>query len=347
MQRICLNFRSSLTSGEIHSDTLFGALCWGYRNIYGNDSLQSLLEKFDGGEPPFILSSGFPWLDYRGERTYFYPKPHIKFELWRDKDNIEAQAKFNKLRYIPEDLFIALTKGVLSADQITLKRYSIGKKMEWGFSALDKDYIMRLDTAFPREVAEDLRLKGFYKRIEVPGNAINRLTMATDENLYFREEVFLREESGIFFFLDASTNVVDGLRAALNYLEDRGIGGEISIGKGQFNVISIKDFKGFESPQDAFVTLSLYCPTRDELSSFNEDNSWYEPLIRKGKIESTFIKRVNPWKDKLIMFSEGSVFPTSGKEYYGHCPVVREEPHTIRHYGLAFPVQFKVMKNDT
>lgn len=347
MQRICLSFKSSMTSLGVHSDTLFGALCWGYRHIYGKESIETLLEKFDSGKPPFILSSGFPWLEYRGEKTYFYPKPHIKFEFMDKGYNIKAQAIFNKLKYIPEDLFMALTEGILSTEKIAFRRYSVGKKKEWGFNALDRDYIMGRDAVFPREVAEGLRLDGFYKRAEVPGNAINRLTMATDENLYFREEVFLREESGIFFLLNASSNVVDGLRASMNYLEDRGIGGEISTGKGQFNVISMKDFKGFERPQDAFVTLSLYCPTSDEISGFNEDNTWYEPVVRKGKIESAFVKRRNPWKDKLLMFSEGSIFPTSEERYYGHCPIVREEPHTIRQYGLAFPVQFKVIKNET
>lgn len=54
------------------SDTLFSALCHAYLGAFGVDALEELLGRFDG-EPPFLISSAFP---YCGE-TLFLPLPHI------------------------------------------------------------------------------------------------------------------------------------------------------------------------------------------------------------------------------------------------------------------------------
>jgi CRISPR-associated protein Csm4 len=51
---------NSLTLSAFHADTLFGHLCWVVASHEGPHSLKKFLEPFLAGEPPFVLSEGFP-----------------------------------------------------------------------------------------------------------------------------------------------------------------------------------------------------------------------------------------------------------------------------------------------
>ena len=42
------------------ADTIFGHLCWGMRYLQGAQKLQEFLEKYYHGEPPLLISNGFP-----------------------------------------------------------------------------------------------------------------------------------------------------------------------------------------------------------------------------------------------------------------------------------------------
>jgi len=42
------------------ADTLFGHLCWGMLYLQGADDLQSFLRRYEHGQPPLLLSNGFP-----------------------------------------------------------------------------------------------------------------------------------------------------------------------------------------------------------------------------------------------------------------------------------------------
>ncbi|MFN3467310.1 MAG: type III-A CRISPR-associated RAMP protein Csm4, partial [Candidatus Brocadiales bacterium] len=42
------------------ADTIFGSLCWTFVRHYGAQKLKEFLTLYREGQPPFILSSGFP-----------------------------------------------------------------------------------------------------------------------------------------------------------------------------------------------------------------------------------------------------------------------------------------------
>jgi len=342
MIRVCLKSRSSMNSEMVRSDTLFGAICWGYRNLFGEDELITLLEKFDSGTPPFILSSCFPWLTDGEKRVYFFPKPLAEDKFMdMTRDEVAAYSKIKKLKYVPEEIFRLLIEGKIG--DIKAKRTKIKRGQKWVFDIHGGRYIIENDIAIPEGAVNEKRIGRLHKVKEVPRNSINRLTMATDDNLFFREEMFFNENAGFFFLIKGSNGELSKIKAAVRYVEDRGIGGEISVGKGHIEIIDFEDFEGFKEEGSNFVTLSLYCPQKDELSDFNGSNVWYEPVVRKGKIENAFVRGVKPWKDKVLMFAEGSTFPSTGRAYYGCCPIVKKTPHHVRQYGYAFPVQMKVI----
>jgi len=43
-----------------HADTLWGSLCWAWHEVAAKPDLESLLQRFDAGPPPFVLSAAFP-----------------------------------------------------------------------------------------------------------------------------------------------------------------------------------------------------------------------------------------------------------------------------------------------
>ena len=108
---ICkLRFKGALHLGEregwsegsgthIHSDTLFSAFCSGYLLLYGERRLkESLLEGFVSGNPPFLISSTFPF--WRGE--YFFPVP---------KNQIPRGKEAKKVVFAAKPGFEAMLKG--------------------------------------------------------------------------------------------------------------------------------------------------------------------------------------------------------------------------------------------
>lgn len=333
MLKVHLKFKSSLPAQTIASDTLFDAVVWGYRHLYGKKEADKLVESFQH-KPPFILSSAFPYLEAKNNKLYFYPMPRLLFHFSGDREYV---SRFNKIEFVPEEIFWAMCRGEFNSDEIELRKSKFGRKelpcLEFG-----EKYFL-----FDRFLVPDWLDGRFelFKRVERPGNYVNRLTLATDESLYFRDEIFLSDKAGVFFFVRGDQEVLKRFNSCLRFLEDRGIGGEISTGGGNFKLLEIEEVEEFEAPEKAFVTLSLYSPTKEELSTFSSEACWYELRVRQGKIEAAFLKLRNPWKKKLLMFCEGSVFPATGKEYYGSCPVVKKRPLRIVEYGIAFAVDFR------
>lgn len=62
---------------ELRSDTLFGLLSWGVREVYGRDTLERLLAPLDGDDPSPALrvSSAFPFEDAGDGHVHWFPRP--------------------------------------------------------------------------------------------------------------------------------------------------------------------------------------------------------------------------------------------------------------------------------
>ena len=43
-----------------HADTLWGSLCWAWRELAGERALEKLLDSYHAGAPPFVISDAFP-----------------------------------------------------------------------------------------------------------------------------------------------------------------------------------------------------------------------------------------------------------------------------------------------
>jgi len=117
----------SLKSGVItpfHADTLFGHLCWLVAYLEGKGNLEKFLEPFKEGNPPFLISDGFP--------GNFLPRPlsaefnvedaELKKEI--KKRDFVSLADFNRIR---ETEFLELEAIEPSIYEVTTTHNSINR----------------------------------------------------------------------------------------------------------------------------------------------------------------------------------------------------------------------------
>lgn len=323
MKRVYLKPRSTYRT-VLHSDTLFGCVCWAIREVFSEAKLVELLQEFASGNPPFQLSSAFPFRNNASDgQTHFYPRPMLmptELEMPKDADGVkrrveeaEKQKKFRKVKWVSQE---------------TLSKFTAGTWNEADYYASDV-----WQDEGPNLVD-----------IEVQHNTIDRLSGGTTPsgNLYSLTEYTI-SDGGLFFLLDGETDIVEG---AFGFLEHFGIGGDSSLGKGRFEIEVIDaDLPTASEGADRFMTLSLYAPRELEIATVRSDGAWYNLVVRKGKVGGPFLRVEDFWKKSLTMFAEGSTFPMTEQKPFGHNPIVKriadDLPFNVQHYGYAFQIHIK------
>lgn len=328
--RVILKPKSQITSFP-SSDTLFGAICWGIRILYGEEKLKETLDEFSSDKLPFILSSSFPM---PASGVMFFPKPKLNrltpervraLAKERCKDNQKKRAlfdvmseykKFAKMSYIPEGLFKALLEGRENEESL-FKRYL--EQKGYGEEKFSSDEI-RVRTKIDR----------------VSGST------AGEGEMFHSETKTLG--AGFFLFFLLKTDNIDFLHPLIGedkFLSDHGIGGDRTVGINHFD-LSYKevDLKlGGESKR--FVTLSKYIPRLEEINK-NGDMS-YDVLPWVSRVDNSYDFGGQRFiKDRVFYMKEGSIFEANEKkEFYGRLmDVCQIESNTIYQNGLSFPVFF-------
>ncbi len=330
------------------SDTLFGALCWGIKRLYGTERLLEILCQFDTDCPPFVLSSAFPLLAGRNDASlFFYPKPITAGLRVGDVEDITKTItgkdfkkalvevitkykKFKKLEYLSESLFTAAVKGAPEKD--LFNEYLKDGIKPVGPMLMKKDECICF--------WGDSNSKAF-KTETVQKNSIDRLTMSTggDGQTFYQSEIYISAAVSLHFLI--KTSGIDLLVPVLKYLEDKGIGGNRSTGKGRFK-IELMGEKVSPTVQgsQAFVNLSRFIPSNEEIY-WDSTVNCYDIFPYRSKVESEGeFKGEDIWKHKIMYLKEGSVLMAKEqKSFYGFCPVVKEiDGQKIRQNGMAFPV---------
>ena len=296
------------TFPKLHSDTLFGALTSAISELYP-DLVDEMLNEFEAGNPPFLISSAFPVIFNEDEKIKFYPKLIINSDL----SGIDSKVikDYKKVDYIEEKLFHGLINGDLSEKDI-LNNYN-------------KYY--RFSNLFMSEKADvDI---GFGENI-LPNNSVNRLFHET-KIFYTQGDSY--KNIGLFFLVEVFNDDYNQIiESAVKFLKDRGFGRDISTGKGHFDyeIDNSIQFSN-ESDSNIFVTLSRYIPTDEELKRIN-DYSYYEIDSKRGRDKTGEIRK------PVRFFKEGSVFPNYQKNY-GNI-IKSGDVNPAVEYGYAFPLRF-------
>ncbi len=156
---------------------------------------------------------------------------------------------------------------------------------------------------------------------------------------------------GLFFLVEYGDPALRArLEMVLRTLGDTGVGGERSSGHGQFDLEVAGAFPLAEPPSDqanGFATLSLYWPTELEVQGKVLEGASYGLVNRWGWIGSP--DGMNLRRMGVRMLTEGSVLRQRRPE--GALADVKpldpapvpNVPHDVWRYGLAFPLQCRVL----
>jgi CRISPR-associated protein Csm4 len=306
--------------GLPRSDTLFGALCWGIRWTHGEPALLDVLRACEEGDPPFVLSSAFPFAEGGNGVTYFLPRP-LSWSPAKMAQSVEAYGDEKRLR---KAVFCSLS---------LFRQIVSGRPPAAGSFAAPRGGCL----AAPGEPMPQI------ETLDVDRNTINRVTGAVQEGrLFFGEETGIGSGGAYFLIRLRDGAMRPQIESALRFIEDRGIGGDASVGRGQVRIRIEEGDLVDENPGASHrLTLSLLHPSprdREHLAA-SVGQSAYRLAKRKGRVESLYAPTEQPWKSTLVMLAEGSVFPRDGDRIvYGAAPVVKEQPFRVRHNGFGLTV---------
>ena len=340
------------------SDTLFGAICWAVYHLWNEKKLEDMLRDFINGRPPFILSSTFPCLVKNESRVRFFPRPLLPEPTGQESADMKMKKtgtdevdykrgivkasdrlkEMKKVAFVSEGLFSQIVEGRLDLKgmcQSFRKKGATSKDIEKiGNSLITYEERAKVDP--------ESKLKSLVKEIDVQKNQVDRVVGSTVEGLLFSN----KESSCKRLWFLVQTDDPDFVRPVFRYLEDTGIGGERTSGKGHFQVTEeeIISLPKAKYP-NVFIVLSRYLPTEDELSFLDQGLSNWNLINIRPKRESMYRRgRERILKDPLRVFTEGSIFSLGKcKDYYGKIEDVGNMgSYVAYHNGLAVPVFAKI-----
>ncbi|MGB9800265.1 MAG: type III-A CRISPR-associated RAMP protein Csm4 [Thermanaerothrix sp.] len=310
-----------LASWPLGSDTLAGAVCWRIRllGLMDDDALSHWLET-QQDQPRFAFSQAFPVYFGPEKPIRFYPRPAHFQPTAQDYTAIKANAthdsqkalslalakvakELKKVPYVTEGAFRAITSGVVQPGDLLRKN-----------SDPQQPLTIKAGAFCLKEEAQQLPNK-LLDSEPIQHNQIDRVAGATVEGaLFYQEEWFFIKGGGLWALLRADSSDMENFIApALRLLQDTGLGGNRSTGKGFFE-ITIEPFT--ELPEAAsprfLMTLSRYLPALDENIIIRQPVAYTLKSLRP-KREQRF-PRPTPgqspaiYKEPIRVFEPGSVF---------------------------------------
>lgn len=322
-----LNFTSPLHIGEVgigleesslvlHSDTIFNAICNALAKLYGRDWVTDFLRNFKD-EPPFRISSGFPFAD----QNLYFPKPMSRANI--DEDLLQNYSKkLKKTSY--------LTKGFF-------EKWIAEEKLS------EKD----LKDITENEAAKDCDDKdsGFGTGFLLPKVSISR--ESAESSIYFLGSVRFKENSGIWFILDCTSKEWENrVFSALRLLQHDGIGGKRTWGYGSFSLE--EENLNLELPNSgAHLLLSLFYPKEsddpevDEKQLFSGKNARWGFSLRGG-YAYPYGSRSSSQKAQRLFIKEGSIFEKKPEGKLIEDVSGLEEIEKLYHYGIAYSIPISI-----
>ncbi len=308
----------------LQSDTIFGHLLWALRYTEGEEALADFLARYRDGDPPLLVSAGFP--------AGTLPVPVLRPEPGDPPSTEDGK------RPSLADVVVGamLSKALEDERYLPLPQW---RQLAQGLSA-------RALKEQRQEARARLReLRGTEKMHPVTRTAVDRITgSAREGRLFVADETFYGPDwkFEIWHKLDEGDDeLLKRLTRWWRWIERNGFGRRKSAGRGVFRIEGLAEAGG-ELPQvedpNGFVTLSAWVPRPGEPTDVT-----YHTRVKRGKLAET-LALPSPWKKPLLMLDPGAVARLSDgerdvREWYGG---LIEEMHwmekDIVQYGYAFPL---------
>jgi len=336
----------------IHSDTLFSALVNCFATLFPDQKdIDLLCQQFKEGN--IRISSAFPCLEVHTPKQGPSPSPwHEDFVFFLPKpicyhrsDGREVDVKLLKsIRFLSMEVW----KEAPSTLELSQK------PLLGGSFAINTAEIDHLGLEHNRANLNAIRplSEGLHPKVRVH---------ATDQaNVFYHQAVvqlnhFRTKSSEVFthyYFLldeDLEGEIKTQWYTALHLLEDEGIGGERSSGKGQIASISmIEDIDqkvGLPREASYYANLSLLIPGKEEFSDIHQ----YEITLRGGGSLGKF-QQAERHRRQIRMIKEGALMSERllGRQVDLRPESSREDdkyPHPILRNGRCYPLAFNYEEN--
>lgn len=174
----------------------------------------------------------------------------------------------------------------------------------------------------------------FYEKIQTQRVFI---PLEGDSMPFYLEKIYFADEAGLYFLCDTKGDekLLDQLHGIIALLGEQGIGTQRNLGNGYFKVKLKTVELTLPDNSNTLMSLSLYCPKKEELESdFDIENSHYLLLKRGGWVSSSQPENMSFRKKSIYMFSEGAVFQCK-----------KEQNNATFDFGKTVNIQPDIMKN--
>jgi len=263
------------SASMLHSDTIAGALASVYAFLFPGEDVKSFMESFR-------VSSAFPFT----QDLLFFPKPMAKLPVPVTMDDHKLPKKLKKVEFLEKQVFekVLNNKELMISDECFVGNFMTeGKNDQLPF--------------YVKEVQQ---------RVMVPRD------VAGDSVPYYIDRIWFKQGSGLFFLIDSGKQEPI-IKACLRFLSDMGLGTDKSVGNGQFilSELVIEDVEiNIPAKAQMQISISLYCPLKEELSLELLNGSSYNLEKRGGYMAGSSNDELRHLRKKeVFMFSCGSVFP--------------------------------------
>jgi len=200
------------TMATMPSDSLFAALIARLARTSGGQAVDDFCQAFLKGEPPFVLSSTFP---FAGD-VRFFPVPLLA----RRGDEVGIQAKnLKRVKYVSEGTFRSMLGGASLA-----KLYDPKLTLQNGQILVSADDIKFLPSALRNKSTQIWTIE------QRPRVALDRSSSAS--NLFFIGQVRFAAQCGLWFavqWLESDESLKKAFSNMLQELADAGFGAERAV----------------------------------------------------------------------------------------------------------------------
>ncbi len=311
------------------SDSLFAALINRLALRAGN-AVEAFVAPFLDGEPPFALSSTFPFAG----AVRFYPVPLAA--VFATGGETDAK-NYKRVQYVSERLFLQLLDGK-SFKEV----YARAKGLSGGKALLEKDEVEGLPLAVKNGESPLWSLE------TRPRVTLGRIVQ--NSSIYFTARVSYARDCGLWFGVawrsqdPARRAQVKSLWADLG---DSGLGAERSVG---FGVCQFKQEAEIDLPDAAgrpWINLSRYLPRPDESSALTWEKAAYKLVNVGGWVDTP--ARGGQRRRAVNLLEEGAMLGSLARPIPGALvdvrPVYPGDPDPLKHpvyrSGLALAVGWK------
>ena len=311
------------------SDTLFAALVSTLADLKGLDTVTAFTDPFERGRPPFLLTSVFP----RVGDLPLSPLPYTRIELTPQPGRRKL---LKRLRYVSPVIF----RHILARQPMDEYADGKGTFLHDGKVWIASEELERLPKDWDRNRLKEQKV---WLSTAVDRVTVDRVTSAS--SVYRIGRTVYAPGCGLWLGIqwpnDPDPDVRAQLETLLVHLGDRGLGGERSVGYGQFTLeqqplpLDLPE----TMPDGPALTLSRYLPQRAELPAALRGVASYRLVAVPGWLNAPGHKAQR--RRQVRMLAEGAVFQLVGPGPWGRLANVRPtgwDGHSIWRYGYACPV---------